>query len=304
MVLLSTAYFPPLSWFALAARDMTLSPDRVFPSVTGLEACENYQKQSYRNRCYILAGDGPQMLQVPVVHGSNGLAPLPSLPIPGRLVHRESSITEGGSVPERKVSPLNICSVRVDYSTPWIVRTERALDTAYETSAYYDYYRDSLFPLLEARPDTLWELNLSLLRWCMDRCGIACNLVPTERFCPPGGTSLAGQEGTSLAGPEGASLAGPGGTSLTGPEGTSLTGPEGTRQSSAEGMPADDYRYVIHPKRPDTILRDLGLERPYYQVFRDRLGGFTPRLSILDLLFNEGPGSIRWLTRPVSPMKP
>ena len=66
-MLLSTAYFPPLSWLALAARDFTLSPDRVLPSVVQLEACENYQKQSYRNRCYILAGDGVQMLQVPVV---------------------------------------------------------------------------------------------------------------------------------------------------------------------------------------------------------------------------------------------
>ena len=39
----------------------------------------------------------------------------------------------------------------------------------------------------------------------------------------------------------------------------------------------------------------MGLEKPYYPVFRDRLGGFTPRLCILDLLFNEGPSSIRWL---------
>ena len=243
MVLLSTAYFPPLSWFALAARDMTLSPDRVFPSVAALEACENYQKQSYRNRCYILASDGPQMLQVPVVHGGKGA--LRSHPGDG-----DSSIAE--AVLEGEASPANICSVRVDYSTPWIVRTERALDTAYETSAYYEYYRDSLFPLLEAHPQTLWELNLSLIRWCLDRSGIACSLVPTSAYSAP----------DSLA---------------------------------------DDYRYAIHPKRPDTVLADLGLERPYYQVFRDRLGGFTPRLSILDLLFNEGPDSILWLTRPASP---
>ncbi len=244
MVLLSTAYFPPLSWFALASRDMTLSPDRVFPSIVALEACENYQKQSYRNRCYILAGDGPQMLQVPVVHGGKGEGDLSSTSLRDPV---------RANVPERSPSPLSIASVRVDYSTPWVVRTERALDTAYETSAYYEYYRDSLFPLLEARPETLWELNLSLIRWCLDRCGIACDLVPTTAFLPPSADAL-----------------------------------------------ADDYRFAIHPKRSDTVLRDLGLDRPYYQVFRDRLGGFTPRLSILDLLFNEGPDSIRWLSRPVS----
>ncbi|MEE3376173.1 MAG: WbqC family protein [Candidatus Cryptobacteroides sp.] len=214
-MLLSSAYFPPLSWLALAARDFTLSPDRVLPSVVQLEACENYQKQSYRNRCYILAGDGMQMLQVPVQHSK-------------------------GEV------PLNIQNVLVDYSTPWVVRTERALDTAYETAAYYEYYRDDVFAVLDARPETLWELNLSTIRLLLEKTGIACMLSPTSAFAAP-------------------------------------------------GSEPDDYRFSIHPKQPDPILESLGLERPYYQVFQDRLGGFTPRLSALDLLFNEGPDSLLWL---------
>ena len=56
----------------------------------------------------------------------------------------------------------------------------------------------------------------------------------------------------------------------------------------------DDWRDRIDPKKPDTILRDLGLDRPYYQVFRER-HGFIPNLSVIDLLFNEGPDSILWL---------
>ena len=52
----------------------------------------------------------------------------------------------------------------------------------------------------------------------------------------------------------------------------------------------------FHPKRPDSILSSLGLERPYFQVFADRFG-FTPGLSVLDLLFNEGPDSLLWLKR-------
>ena len=216
-MLLSSAYFPPLSWLALAARDFTLSPDRVLPSVVQLEACENYQKQSYRNRCYILAGDGVQMLQVPVKHSK-------------------------GEV------PLNIQTVLVDYSTPWVVRTQRALDTAYETAAYYEYYRDDVFAVLDARPETLWELNLATIRLLLEKTGIACTLSPTSTYAAPGSVP-------------------------------------------------DDYRDVIHPKHPDTVMAGLGLDRPYYQVFRDRMGGFTPRLSTLDLLFNEGPDSILWLKR-------
>ena len=192
---------------------MTLSPDRVLPSTVQLEACENYQKQSYRNRCYILASDGVQMLQVPVVHGAD----------------------------------MSITRVQVDYSTPWVVRTQRALDTAYETSAYYEYYRDEVFALLDAKPQTLWELNLSTIRFLLDKTGIACRLSPTVEFAAPGAD--------------------------------------------------DDYRLAIHPKRPDSILADLGLDRPYYQVFRDRMGGFTPGMSCLDLLFNEGPDSILWLKK-------
>ena len=51
---------------------------------------------------------------------------------------------------------------------------------------------------------------------------------------------------------------------------------------------------LIHPKRPDNILRDLRLEKPYFQVFAGKYG-FVPNLSIMDLLFNEGPDSISYL---------
>ena len=223
-MLLTTAFCPPLAYFALLSRDMTLSPDRVSPSEVWLEACERYQKQSYRNRCYILAGDGVQMLQVPVVHSAR----------------------------------MGIREVQVDWSTPWLVRMQRAMDAAYYTSAYYEYYRDDLFAVMDRRPMLLWDWNLSLLRFLAERAGVACTL----------------RETTSFAVPEGAA-------------GVAAT---------AESPGGDDYRYVIHPKRPDTVLRDLGLERPYYQVFSDRFG-FTPGLSVLDLLFNEGPDAILWLKR-------
>ena len=211
-MILTTAYFPPVAWFALLARDMTLSPDRVSPSVVHLEACESYQKQSYRNRSYILAGDGVQMLQVPVVHAGSML----------------------------------ISEVRVDWSTPWLIRTQRALDAAYYTSAYYEYYRDDLFAVMDRRSELLWDWNRSLVQFLLDKTGIACEFVPTKTFVPP--------------------------------------------------VLEDDFRYSIHPKKPCSVLADLGLDRPYFQVFSDRFG-FTPNLSVLDLLFNEGPDAVLWLKK-------
>ena len=215
-MLLSTAYFPPVSYFALLARDFFLSGDRVEPSVVFLEACEHYQKQSWRNRCLICTEGGAQPLRVPIVHDGGG-------------------------------RPLPIREVRVDWSTPWLLRSERAIDSAYHTSAYFDHYRDELYAVLEARPERLFDLNLSLIRFFLDKTGIACDLRLTETFEPEGGT--------------------------------------------------DDYRERIHPKRPDTVLRDLALEKPYFQVFAQKYG-FLSNLSVMDLLFNEGPDAILWLKRP------
>jgi hypothetical protein len=58
----------------------------------------------------------------------------------------------------------------------------------------------------------------------------------------------------------------------------------------------DDLREVIHPKRSNTILSDMDLEKPYFQVF-SRKYGFKSDLSIMDLLFNEGPDSILYLKK-------
>jgi hypothetical protein len=68
---------------------------------------------------------------------------------------------------------------------------------------------------------------------------------------------------------------------------------EGT---DGEQVVCEDLREVIHPKRPNTILSDLTLEKPYFQVFAPKYG-FKSDLSIMDLLFNEGPDSILYLKK-------
>ena len=135
----------------------------------------------------------------------------------------------------------------MDWSTPWLVRTERAISAAYESSAYFDYYKDELFGLLEDRPGTLFELNLSILRFFLDKTGIQAEIRFTDAWTP--------------------------------------------RDSGVYG---EDLRDMIHPKHSNTILKDLKLEKPYFQVFA-RKYGFVPNLSIMDLVFNEGPDAILYL---------
>ena len=213
-MLLTTAYFPPIEYFALLARY----------SVVYLEACENYQKQSWRNRCRILTANGVESLNVPVVH-ENGTFSLP------------------------------IKEIRVEYTTPWVLRTERAIESAYSSSPFFIYYKDALFSILDSHPATLWELNRCLIDFFCSKIGISPSILETADYSQPAGRVSPPQAGLAADG---------------------------------------DYREVIHPKRENTIMQDLGLERPYWQVFRDKFG-FVPGLSIMDLLFNEGPESICWL---------
>ena len=194
---LTIAWFPPVEYFALLAK---------YSSVY-VEACENYQKQSYRNRCRILTADGVQDLHFPVKH-------------------------RGGTF------SLPIREIEVDYSTPWVVKAERCIETAYRSSAFFDYYRDELFAILDAHPRTLWEMDLRIIRFFLAKIGLRTEIVPTREY-------------------------------------------------AAEHVD-------IHPKRPNAILREQGLDRPYYQVFADRTG-FVPNLSVMDLLFNEGPASLEFI---------
>lgn len=217
-VLLATAYFPPVGYFAAMARDFILPPLRQSllrpePSVVWIEAMENYQKQSYRTRCHFYAASGMQTLSVPVVHDQSGHCP--------------------------------IRDVAIDYSRPWIQQHFRAIVSAYRTSAYFEYYQDELFSIIESRPEKLFDLNLAIIGFFIRKTGLGVDLRFTESY-----------------------------------------------EEKPDGV--WDLRDTFHPKRPDGILGELNLEKPYFQVF-SRKYGFIPNLSIMDLLFNEGPDSIIYL---------
>ena len=102
-----------------------------------LEAFESFQKQSWRNRCRILTANGPQYLSFPVIH-------------------------YGGSFKH----PIQ--ETFVDYSTPWLQRHKRAIDSAYRSSAFFDYYRDPLYAVLDSRPERLWDLDFEIIRFFCD----------------------------------------------------------------------------------------------------------------------------------------
>ena len=217
MVLLTTAYFPPIEYLAAIANGCRFNPGmtEVEPAVVYIEACEHYVKQSWRNRCRFYAADGAQTLNFPVRHEDFG-------------------------------KPIS--QMRIDWKTDWLTRHERAIISAYHTSPYFEYYQDELFAILDSRPELMLDFNTQILRFFLRKTGIPADIRFTSEW-----------EAVTI-----------------------------------DGHKVTDLREAIHPKRPNTILKDLGLERPYWQVFSPK-HGFIPGLSIMDLLFNEGPDSICYL---------
>ena len=254
-MLLSTAFFPPVSWFAAAAKDwgrVVVTNPSSFCDVY-LEAHENFQKQSYRNRCIIASANGPEAISVPVVHD-------------GDIFH--TPITE----------------IRVDYKDQWVKKAWRAIESAYSTSAYFEYYKDDIYAILSSEIPTLWDLNLRIIEFFIQKIRLGIRIVPTEVYASAGNaldpvrTSCSSHHRLTPTVPP-----------FTRPR--AATPLKGTCRSEAV---IDDYRDIIHPKKQNSILKDLDMEKPYFQVFAGKYG-FQSDLSVMDLLFNEGPQSLLYL---------
>lgn len=149
-LLLSTAYLPPLDFFAAIARDASLVGE-VKPAHIVLEACENYRKQSWRNRCTILSASGRENLLLPVRHTT---------------------------------AHIPIREVEIDYSTPWIRLHESALSTAYGSSAFFEHYRDGLFDILESRQPLLYDLNKRLTSYLLEKLHLPAVVEESVEFRP------------------------------------------------------------------------------------------------------------------------
>lgn len=99
-----------------------------------MEKYEHYEKQSFRNRCYIKGPHRIEPLIVPVVR-VHGKAP----------VHQ----------------------VRIDYSQKWLNAHWRTIRTAYGSAAFFEYYAPEVHDLMFRKPPFLYDLNLALVTLCL-----------------------------------------------------------------------------------------------------------------------------------------
>jgi hypothetical protein len=210
-VLLSSAYLAPVQYFTKL----------VVYNEVWIELNEHFIKQSYRNRCTILAANGKQDLSVPVTEGSN--------------------------------SKRIIRDVLISWDHPWQKLHWKALLSAYNNAPFFEFYADSLSKFYhEKRWKFLTDFNLDIQSVVLEELNLKCNLSLTKEYF--------------------------------------------TIDKLPDRM--DDFRYAIDPKPSRQSVDEDFRPAPYMQVFQEKFG-FTANLSILDLLFNEGPMAVDMLRNSI-----
>jgi hypothetical protein len=110
---------------------------------------ENYIKQTYRNRCKILSPNGVLSLQVPVKKYKN-----------------HSQVKE----------------IQIDYDTNWSQNHFRSLETAYNNSPFFLYYKDDIVKFFSKKHKFLFEMNFEILEFLQKKIGNKSEICISEDY--------------------------------------------------------------------------------------------------------------------------
>ncbi len=119
--LLSSTYLGPVQYFT----KFLIHPLQI------IERYDHYAKQTYRNRCNIMAANGILSLSIPVVKG-----------------------------PAHKTY---VRDIRIDYDKKWQKLHWRSIESAYRHSPFFEFYMDEFSPFYEQKFEFLTDLNAALL---------------------------------------------------------------------------------------------------------------------------------------------
>jgi len=114
------------------------------------EQYEHYQKMSFRNRMMIAGANGIIELSVPLVYGRN----------------------QRGLIKD----------VKIDNRQKWQTRHWRSIESCYNHSPWFEFYRDELAGLYERRFDFLIDWNLACFEWTTRKLEWPVKISLTEQF--------------------------------------------------------------------------------------------------------------------------
>jgi hypothetical protein len=142
ILLFTTLYLPPISFFVNA-----YSSSKIV-----IEACENFSKQTYRNRCSIYSANGKIDLSI--------------------------------YLEKCRRNHLPIKDVKISYAQPWNKIHWRAIVSAYNNSPYFMYYRHELEKFYDKEYKWLIDYNTKILSLCLKLLGMDKEIAFTEDYLP------------------------------------------------------------------------------------------------------------------------
>lgn len=125
-----------------------LGADEVF-----IEQHENFMKQTYRNRCNILAANGVLALSISLV--------------------------------KPKALKINIREVKIDYKTDWQKQHLKSIESAYRNSPFYEYLIDDFLPLYQKKTTFLFDFNMLLINKIFNVLELNKDIKFTDNFLKP-----------------------------------------------------------------------------------------------------------------------
>ncbi len=140
-LLLHPTYFPSVMTFASLVQNEVI-----------WEIEDNYQKQTYRNRCYISTDQGKHILSLPIKH-------------------------VGGDQGRQKYK-----FVQLENEYQWQRQHWRTLQTAYRTSPFFEYYEDEIAPLFEFKYKYLMDFNFKTIEVICDCLQIEMPTLRTQNY--------------------------------------------------------------------------------------------------------------------------
>ncbi len=141
MALFLPTYFSPISqYMAIANSDEIL-----------FEVEDNFQKQTYRTRCYIYGPNGKQLLNIPIKHLS-------------------------GTGKKKTKDTL------IDNKSTWQSQHLKSLQIAYRNSPFFEFYEDDLLPLFSKEYKYLLDLNIDTYLFISDALQINNHYTKTNEY--------------------------------------------------------------------------------------------------------------------------
>ena len=148
---------PPKGGLRVCLTSAYLAPVEYYSAIAKaetvfLENCDSYIKQTYRNRCHIATANGKLALSIPV-----------------EKLAGEKTLTR---------------DIRISEHNDWQIHHWRSIESAYNSTPFFEFYKDDLLPFYEKKWDFLWDFNLEIQNKMLELLELQPDILLTKEYNP------------------------------------------------------------------------------------------------------------------------